>query len=177
MEQALYEQRLKTFTEALEKGIDLQEPVTFYSTSSPGLACTVSIGTMHSDGAGNKIRMDEKIAEFTPIQTGIKQPDGYIKHYGYLTTADPQVALFFLKRAVDPKKGDVVMSEEYALMITPPEELVRQANARLISSNNELEAMLIEKGRIDEENRLLREQLSALAAKGSNSRKEAAEAK
>ena len=164
MDQALFEQRKQTYTAALAAGQELSEPAVFYSTASPGLAFPVTRGVMVTDAGGNKYRNGEKEALFMPIGAGVKQADGFIKHYGILSTVDPETALCCLNRCQDPKKADVVMSEEYEVLVTPPEELVRQANLRVMHSSNELEAFLEKTKSLEEENRQLREQLSAMAA-------------
>lgn len=165
-----YDGLKKSFELAIREGKRLPELATFYSNGCAGLAVGITSGQLTIDSAGNRERVGQRIAEFTPIPNGLKDENGYVKHFGYYATSDPEIALGLLKRALDPRKADVLMPDEYLEMMTPPTERLRQTELRLLTTTNDLQAYL-------QENADLKRQVAALAAAKSAGKGAAADAK
>lgn len=156
MTQELFEQRRAAFQAALEAGKPLAEPAVFYSIHASGLVLNISSGTLATDAGGNKIRLGEKTAEFTKQHVGVKMPDGRVFRPGMYQTTDPETALAILLRG--QKHGDIVMTEEYIVFMTPVDVKLQQETARRLESQNELELALAKI-------RQQETQIAALAAK------------
>ncbi len=156
--------------DALKRGVQLEKPITFYSTTA-SLAIGITIGSLMRDaGSGAPIRIGEKIVEFNAMGNGVKRPDGYIQRYGYYNTADPEVVLKLVERAEKPDT-DILLSEDYLKAVTPPDIQINTLETRVVTAENELERLIAENKRLEEENR--RAQAALAAAETAPGRKSA----
>ncbi len=141
MEQDKFENLEDIFKAALKAGRQLTDSYEFYSVGCAGLVLGITSGQLSPDPHnGSMVRTGQKIAEFSPVHGGIKQPDGSIRHYGRYTTRDPETALVLLRRTRE--KDDLVTGEDYFQAIKPAEIQISEANQRTIDARNELAAYL-----------------------------------
>jgi hypothetical protein len=163
---------LEQLMESSKTGRELSEPMQFYCLHSAGYTLSVNHGKiMQMDG--NAVRLGEKHATFAPLG-GTK--------YGYLSTTDPEVALFLMNRVFNEK--DIVTHETFLDVTTPAEVKIEQALQREITTRNNLAEYLRQKedsekslnaalSSKDQELVALKEKLKAFEAAEASSKKSA----
>lgn len=174
MNDQIYADRKQSYEAAIASENQLVPPAVFYSLHSAGLGLVLDPGHKHVEPDGKVHHIGYLAIEFTPLGVARQNnKDVVAQRFGVATVSDPKIALKLLQRcrvASNSSLPDICISDDFLGYCMSDEDKHKSTEARLLTSQNELQRVLSENAAKDAELQRLRQAMPPKTASPSGAK-------